>query len=92
MKSSSSLLSLAVIPGSEVKAWSSICSVGHGEGWSPRQEEMWRLRLAPRVLGRERREDAGVVLLDDEEDEEDGWRVRACGLWLWLWSLGKLVW
>jgi hypothetical protein len=39
------------------------------------------LRLARRVLGRERREDTEVVLLlVDEEDKEDGWRVR--GSWL----------
>jgi hypothetical protein len=67
MKSSLEELSLAVVPDSEVKASLSVCSTvfssGHGEGWSLRQEEMRRLRLARRVLGRERREGGGVVVL-----------------------------
>lgn len=92
MKSSLSL-SLVVVPDSEANAWSSVCPIGHGEGWSLRQEEMRRLRLARRALGRERREDGGVVpllLVLVVDEEEVGWRVRSRGLGGY--SLVMLIW
>ena len=60
---------------SAMEVWLSIDSTGHGSEWKVChcQEEMRRVRVARRVLGRERREDAGVVLLllllvvDEEE-------------------------
>lgn len=48
---------------------------------------MRRPRLARRVLGIERREGAGVVVL---LDGEDGWRVRMCGLEMW--SSSRMLW
>jgi hypothetical protein len=64
---------LVVVPASEAVA--SALSNGHGSECSLRQEEMRRVRLARRALGREMREDRGVVLLlllVDEEDERRG--------------------
>ena len=69
MKSSLSLSLVVVLVFSGVIASPLVCSIVHGSEWLVCQEEMRRLRLARRVLGIERRDDTGLLLLLDEEDD-----------------------
>ena len=79
MKSSSHVV---VVSASEALAASSVGSIDQGSEWLVCQEEMRRVRVARRVLGRERRDDVGVVLLLLVVEEEVR-RVRVCGLGMW---------
>lgn len=68
MKSSSHVV---VVSASEALAASSVGSIGQGSEWLVCQEEMRRVRVARRVLGRERRDDVGVVVLLAVDEQED---------------------